>query len=96
MGEDALELKEDKASHSEKERTRNVRSRNVAFSENPWGAVAREFMDSIANLGESHWVSIYAHTAKFMGREQNHEGRSPGDDSESKEAIRPRSRIQID
>jgi hypothetical protein len=92
-----LELKEDKASHSGEERSRNVRRRNLAFSENLWGAVARKFMESITNLKESHWASIYTHTADFMGRsDQNNEGHFPGDDSESEEAIRPQTRIQID
>jgi hypothetical protein len=100
MGEDALELKEDKEAHCGKERSRNVRSRDLAFSEIPWGGVAREFMQSIKPLKKSHWASIYTHTGEFMysmrRSEQivDHDGRFPGD--ESNETIRPRTRIQID
>jgi very-short-patch-repair endonuclease len=97
MGEDALELKEDKANHCGKERSRNVRSRDLAFSEITWGGVAREFMLSIKKLKDAHWVSIYEHVADFMGRSEqvvDREGHFPGD-SES-EAVRPRTQIQMD
>lgn len=56
-------------------------------------------MQSIKNLEESHWVSIYTHAAEFMGRSEqivDQDGHFPGDDSENNEAIRPRTRIQID
>lgn len=93
MGEDALELKEDKAPHCGKERSRNVRSRELAFSEIPWGGAAREFMLSIKKLEESHWVSIHAHAAEFMGRSEQV---VDGEGDECNEAIHPRACIQID
>lgn len=98
-GEDALELKEDTESHSGKERSRNVRSRDLAFSDNPWGGVAREFIRSIKNLEKSHWESIYTHATEYMGRSEqivDREGHFPGDGDSESEAIRPRARIQID
>jgi hypothetical protein len=97
MGEDALELKEDKEPHCSKERSRNVRSRDLAFSEIPWGGAAREFMLPIKKLDESHWVSIYTHAGKFMGRSEqvvDHGGHFLADGSN--EANCPRTRIQID
>ncbi|KAN0125644.1 hypothetical protein V8E52_000851 [Russula decolorans] len=97
MGEDALELKEDKEPHCSKERSRNVRSQDLAFSEIPWGGAAREFMLPIKKLDESHWVSIYTHAGKFMGRSEqvvDHGGHFLADGSN--EANCPRTRIQID
>ena len=90
-----LDLKEDKAPgpQSGKERSRNVRSRDLAFSETPWGGAAREFIQSIKKLGEAHWETIYTHAAEFMGRSEQIMDHN---DSESNEAIRPRTRIQID
>ncbi|KAN0113799.1 hypothetical protein V8E52_007271 [Russula decolorans] len=97
MGEDALELKEDKEPHCSKERSRNVRSRDLAFSEIPWRGAAREFMLPIKKLDESHWVSIYTHAGEFMGRSEqvvDHGGHFLTDGSN--EANCPRTRIQID
>jgi hypothetical protein len=96
-GEDALELKEDKEPHCGKERNRNVRSRDLAFSETPWGGAAREFMHSIKKLEDSHWVSIYAHAGEFMGRSEqimDYDGNFLAD--KGNDADRPRTRIQID
>lgn len=92
-GEDALELKEDKAPHSGKEHSQNVHNCDLAFSEIPWGGAAHEFILSIKKLEESHWESIHAHSAEFMGRFKqivNHEG------GECDKAIQPHACIQID
>ena len=94
-GENALE--QDDVSRSGRKRSWNVRRRDLAFSEVPWGQAAREFMEPISKLEDYHWMSIYAHAAETMGRSEqimNHEDHFPG--GESSETIRPRTRIQID
>ena len=95
-GEDALELK-DRVPQCGKERSRNARSRDLAFSEVPWGGAAREFMEAIKKLRDPHWASIYNNTADFMGRSEpfvDYDGHFRPD--EYKEADRPRTLIQID